>query len=203
MQRDIFPRQQGGSDTFGHPAPCAVNSTDVDLLGPSHQQRDIGLQSAVAGRQPPTNRTNNRRKQPFHPTTGSWTEGDLYQQQITGQFRAPVGRAVEGQFPVYCRLAEWRLWQLQRASSRVFRPSGQFIDARDPGTSIVGMLLAPASELWPARRRRISWKRHDVVTRVSSPNTLAEVHHSVLSPQPGVLGFGLLKNRDVEVGVLP
>src|SRR5260370_26910745 len=30
-----------------------------------------------------------------------------------------------------------------------------------------------------------------------------ELRHSVLSPQPGVFGFGLLKNRDVGVGVLP
>jgi hypothetical protein len=34
MPRDIFPRQQGGADTFGNPAPCAVNSTDVDRPGP-------------------------------------------------------------------------------------------------------------------------------------------------------------------------
>src|SRR5947199_5998441 len=34
-------------------------------------------------------------------------------------------------------------------------------------------------------------------------NTPTEVRRSVLSPQLGVFGFGLLKNKDVAVGVLP
>src|SRR5258706_15556243 len=83
------------------------------------------------------------------------------------------------------------------------RPSGQFLDARDPATSIVGMLLATASELCHAtsanfRGTDMMWSRAR-----AAQNTPAEVRHSVLSPQPGVFGFGLLKNREVRVGVLP
>ena len=82
------------------------------------------------------------------------------------------------------------------------RPSGQFLDARDPGTSNVWMPLATA-ESCARRGPRILWKRHDVVTRESSQDTPAEVRPSALSPQPGVFGFGLLKDRKVRVGVLP
>src|SRR5258708_27539111 len=38
---------------------------------------------------------------------------------------------------------------------------------------------------------------------IRAQNTPAEARHSVLSPQLGEFGFGLLKNRDVGVGVLP
>ena len=37
----------------------------------------------------------------------------------------------------------------------------------------------------------------------AAQNTPAEVRHSAPSPKPGVFRSGLLKNRDVGVGVLP
>jgi hypothetical protein len=38
MSRDTFPRQQGGAATFGELVPRALNSAEVDLRGPPHQQ---------------------------------------------------------------------------------------------------------------------------------------------------------------------
>ena len=80
------------------------------------------------------------------------------------------------------------------------RPSGQFLDARDPETSILCILPQPRAVPGEVREfcgNDMMWSREN------TQDTPAEMRPSALSPQPGVFGFGLLKDRKVRVGVLP
>src|SRR5438132_2024587 len=64
------------------------------------------------------------------------------------------------------------------------------------------MLPATVSPLCPATSW-ISWKRRDMVRRWTQLKYSRRSSSFDLSPQPGVFRSGVLKNRDVGVGVLP